>query len=349
MDANRGLRVSKVRLLAICFLLTSPAFAHHSVPALYDFADVRTLHGTILNVRWINPHVTITLEIHTADGIAESWELEASGINMLQRAGITRDLLEVGDSIAASGPAARRGRKAMIAAIVELEGGTKATIFAPIAAAVGLIDSTGNPDTAAYIDDETDLDEAIRSGLFRVWTIQRKANVANLFDQLPLTDAARDAIGEYDPRTDDPALLCEPPGLPVMLDTPFPIAFVRRGNDIVMLFEEWDGVRTIHMGPMAPEFDNQPSLMGHSIGHFNDRTLTIQTRHIAYPFFDDVGTPQSTNSTVIERYTIGEDDLQLDWEASVTDPENFNAPVTFGGSLVWNPEEEIKPYNCTLL
>ena len=92
------------------------------------------------------------------------------------------------------------------------------------------------------------------------------------------------AIRNYNPITDDPALLCEPPGVPVILDTPFPVAFVLRDNDIEMQYEEWDGRRSIHMGPVKLATDIEPSQMGYSVGHFADGTLTIETRNVAYPF-----------------------------------------------------------------
>ena len=340
--------MNKCKLLALCLLWPAFVFAHHSIPAIYDLSDIRSMQGTITDVRWINPHVRITLETTTDDGETELWELEASATNMLQRAGISRDILEVGSQITARGPIGRQGRKAMIAAVVDLPDGLTVTIFAPIAAAVGLIESSGVPDSAAGFVAARNSGALGRDDLFRVWTLKEKANVSAIANGYPLTDEALAAIRNYDPIADDPALLCEPPGVPVILDTPFPMAFVRQGNNIEMQYEEWDGRRTIHMGPVDFPVDAEPSQMGHSIGHFANGTLTIETRNVAYPFFDDTGTPQSLQSQIIERYSLINDNSEIVWRATITDPQNFREPVSIGGSLVWNPDEEIKPYNCTL-
>jgi hypothetical protein len=334
--------------MVLCLLWPIYSFSHHSIAAIYDLSDLRSMQGTITEVRWINPHVRIMLETEGDDGNLELWELEASATNMLQRAGIARDVLEVGSQITARGPVARNGRKAMIAAIVDLPDGQSVTIFAPIAAAVGLIESSGVPESSAGFVAARNTGALGRDDLFRVWTLKEKANVSAIANGYPLTDEALAAIQNYDPINDDPALLCEPPGVPVILDTPFPVAFVMQGNDIEMQYEEWDGRRLIHMGPIQIATDNEPSQMGYSVGHFADGTLTIETRNVAYPFFDDTGTPQSPQSQIIERYSLVNENSEIVWQATITDPQNFREPVIIGGSMVWNPEEELKPYNCTL-
>jgi hypothetical protein len=334
--------------MALCLLWPVHSFAHHSIAAIYDLSEMRSKQGTITSIRWINPHVRITLETIGDNGELETWELEASATNMLQRAGISRVGLEVGDQITAHGPVARKGRKEMIAAIVDLPDGQRVTIFAPIAAAMGLIESSGVPESSAGFVAARNTGALGRDDLFRVWTLREKANVSAIANGYPLTNEALAAIQNYDPISDDPALLCEPPGVPVILDTPFPVAFEMRGNDIEMQYEEWDGRRSIHMGPVRLAADNEPSQMGYSVGHFADGTLTIETRNVAYPFFDDTGTPQSPQSRIVERYSLADENSAINWQATITDPQNFSEPVTIGGSLVWNPEEELKPYNCTL-
>ncbi|MGI9205347.1 MAG: DUF6152 family protein [Woeseiaceae bacterium] len=338
----------RFKLLVLCLVWPTLAFTHHSISAIYDLSEVRSLQGTITNVRWINPHVRVTLETTTDDGATELWDLEASAINMLQRAGVSRDVLEVGSKITARGPTARHGRKAMIAAVIDLPDGQSVTIFAPIAAAVGLIESSGVPDSAAGYVAARNSGATGRDDLFRVWTLKEKANVSAIANGYPLTEEALAAIRNYDPITDDPALLCEPPGVPVILDTPFPLAFVRQGNNIEMQYEEWDGRRTIHMGPINIPANVEPTQMGYSVGHFANGSLTIETQNVAYPFFDDTGTPQSPESRIVERYSLISDSSEIVWRATITDPQNFREPVGIGGSLVWNPDETIKPYNCTL-
>jgi len=147
---------------------------------------------------------------------------------------------------------------------------------------------------------------------------------------------------------DDPALRCEPPGMPSMLETPYPIEFVDEGDQIIMRFEEWDGSRTIHMNPGRGPPVQEPSLNGVSFGRFEGPTLAIFTTYISYPYYDDLGTPQSGAVTVLERYTPTADETRLDWQVTITDPATFTMPVVRRGFMAFEPGEVIKPYNCTL-
>ena len=47
------------RLLGLCLLLPTPAvLAHHSVSAYFDNSQVAEVQGELIEVRWINPHLT---------------------------------------------------------------------------------------------------------------------------------------------------------------------------------------------------------------------------------------------------------------------------------------------------
>jgi hypothetical protein len=162
----------------------------------------------------------------------------------------------------------------------------------------------------------------------------------------PLTEFAREAIAGYDPLVDDPALECVQAGMPVIIDTPFPVGFSEEDGAIVVRYEEWDGVRTIHMdGDATP---SARTTMGFSVGRWEDGSLVVTTTHVDYPYFDDRGTPQSEQLMIVERYTVSEDGDRLDWEATMTDPLVFTEPMVFRGDMEWVPGEVVKPFNCTL-
>ena len=88
--------------------------------------------------------------------------------------------------------------------------------------------------------------------------------------------------------------------------------------------------------------------MGYSVGSWEDNTLVVTTTGIDYPFFDDVGSPQSPAATVVEHFTLSENDTRLDWTARVTDPMYYSEPVTLSGHWAWSPGTQIKGYECTL-
>ncbi len=341
----------EMRFVAIALWLgafPSIAFAHHSVAALYDYSDVREMEGTITAIDWINPHIRLTMEAATANGEQETWELEASALNVLQRNGVTADLLHVGDRVTVIGPVSRDGRNAMIAAVAVLANGDRVPLFALIASRVGLeVPTQGQAFLPPQIDSaERSSDQA--HGIFRVWTPRGRPTTGEGSHVWPLTVAARAVVDAYDPLVDDPALACIPAGMPVILDTPLPVEFREVENDIVMRFEEWDGVRTIHMAAGEQLQEPPPSPMGYSVGRWVENTLEVATAGINYPYFDDLGTPQGETVEVAERFTLSAVERRLDWTATITDRETLTEPVVLEGYMTWIPGEQVKPYNCTL-
>jgi hypothetical protein len=88
--------------------------------------------------------------------------------------------------------------------------------------------------------------------------------------------------------------------------------------------------------------------MGRSAGRWDGRTLIVDTRDIDWRYVDDMGTPQSSDVLITERFTPSAGGTTLDWEARITDTINFSEPVVMEGSWTWVPGHEIKPFNCAL-
>jgi hypothetical protein len=346
----RWLALGPAAALALIAALAPAALdAHHS--GLYDEQDIVAIEGTITSIAWVNPHVRLTLETTAADGTAELWEIEGTSINALARWGIERDRFEVGERISVKGPRSRFSRNAMIGATVQWPNGEQVVLWPNVAARLGLADTgvaglfppPAAPEPGAPVT--AGVPSAPARGIFRVWTPRGRPSA----EELPLTEQAREKAVAYDALEDDPALRCEPPGMPAMLDTPYPIEFVDRGAEILMRFEEWDGERTIYLNPGAGPPVQAHSPKGVSFGRWEGAALAIFTTYISYPYFDDRGTPQSSVVTVLERYSPSADGARLDWEVTVTDAATFTSPVVRRGFMAFEPGEEIKPYHCTLL
>ena len=334
-----------MRLVAVAWL-TAPAaaLAHHS--GLYDERQIVAIEGAITAVHWINPHVQLTLATAAEDGSTSSWEVEATSINALERWGVERGWFAVGDRISVRGPVSRFERNAMAGATVELADGRQVVLWPTLASRLKLADAgvAGGllPPPAAGT---AAAPQPVR-GIFKVWTPRGLLSDPT---SLPLTERAREAARAYVPLEDDPALKCIPAGMPVMLDTPYPVEFVDEGDEIVMRLEEWDGVRAIYMTPGNGPPTQEPSPYGVSFGRWEGQTLAIFTTYINYPYFDDLGTPQSAGVTVLERYTPTEDGTRLDWSVTVTDEATLTEPVARAGFMAFEPGQTIKPYQCTLV
>jgi hypothetical protein len=308
--------------LFVCSLIISPlASAHHSFGAFYDMNQLVEVEGEITSVFWRNPHIRFTIDVPDRNGAVASWKMEAGSVNTLQRYGIS-DVFPPGGEEVVLNP--------NLAARIRPPGGN------PL------------PQELALADDVVADARLAAHGIFRVWTPRSRPNTGSGTDVWPLTPTGQAGRDAWDPLTDDPALRCIPPGIPVAMDNPYPIDFTEQGDDIIMRLEEWDGVRTIHLSPGASAADHPTSHMGFSVGRWDGNTLIVTTTDIRYPFFDDVGTPQSPGAEIVERFTLSDDESRLDWQATISDPVNFTEPVTLNGHWVWVPGEQIKPYECTL-
>lgn len=218
--------------------------------------------------------------------------------------------------------------------------------------------------------------------IFRVW-MPRESNAAVGAESLPLTPAALEEIRREASLPGDGALPgnsagtgaemrsgagagsvtdgdavkaglasddalrgCEVPGMPVILDTRFPVTFVDHGDQVLMRFAEWDAERVIYMNPAAGPPQQAHSARGVSFGRWEGETLAIFTLYIDYPFFDRQGTPQSRDVTVLERYTPSADGRRLDWAYTVTDAATFETPVTRRGFFAALTTGVSEPVDC---
>jgi len=75
------------------------ARAHHSLAATYDESKDATLDGRIVQFLLRNPHSYLHIEAPDANGEMQRWSLEWRGAGGLNRDGITRETLRVGDEV----------------------------------------------------------------------------------------------------------------------------------------------------------------------------------------------------------------------------------------------------------
>lgn len=313
--------------------------AHHSVIGIYSRDSVTVIEGEVTNVSWRNPHVLFT--VITDDG--EVWEVESAPPIELGRYGITQDLIKEGERYRVAGDPSRRDNNAIYATNILLPSGVEIVTYPDRATPRWSNRTLQRGGERVISESAAGAAEENADGLFRVWA----GNLGIEWDA-KFTDAAIAARNEWDPSRDDGRLLCIPPGMVDAIVSPFPIELVKDGQDIVIRMEQWDGVRRVHMSNSIPSEDVLPSPMGHSVGHWEGDTLVVSTNRIDWPFFDDLGTPQSEDVEIIERFSMTEDEQQLLWEATITDPAYLAEPAIVRQQYDWVPGVEIEIYNCTV-
>ncbi len=321
--------------------LSTPA--HHSVTAFYDRDVLLEVEGTVTSFFFRNPHVELELLVENESGEQEEWQLEGGALNTLMRQGFTRDSVALGDRVRAAGNPSRRSQRAIFVTNFLLPDGDE-IIFTDVDVPLRWTDPSQDSSTESTTVAAGS--ETPATGIFRVWSYG--GTIHRLRRPLVDTPAAQASKAGWDPRTDDPALRCEAPGMPNANLNPYPIEFIDEGEIIRLRIEEWDAIRTIHMTGEEPPRDQAPSLLGYSVGRWEGRTLLIETTRIDAPYLDDVGTPQSANAEVIERFTISAAEDRIDYEVIVTDPEYLLEPAIWDAAWVWKPGIEILPFECTL-
>ena len=304
--------------------------SHHGTSALFDFETIGNIEGEVTFLFWRNPHVRFNIQ-SIENGQEHIWEVESGSVNSLQRSGIESSLIEVGDRIKVEGRMSRLGRRQMYANALILPGGEEIRL----SGRSRILDST----TA-----NAEEGNGQPQGLFRIWQLDGYGDLPD-FSLTPAAEADREA---FNPLTDDPALNCIPPGLPSAMRNPYPLEFIDQGESIALYLEEWDGLRTIYMSPQDGERESLPTPMGYSVGHWEDTVLVVNTNQINYPYADDLGTPQSTAVTMVEHFTLSENDTRLHWTASVADPETYTGTTFWEMFWKYTPGEQRKPYNCSL-
>jgi len=107
---QKGLLAVIASGVGLLMALAVPAMGHHAFSAEYDNTKPVTLRGTVKKMEWINPHSWMTLEVKTADGRVETWEVEAGAPNSMFRRGFNRDSLPVGTELVVHGYQAKDGK-----------------------------------------------------------------------------------------------------------------------------------------------------------------------------------------------------------------------------------------------
>ena len=317
--------------VAGALLLTSSAvMGHHSISP-FDMGAIQELEGTVSSIRWVNPHIRLTLRVGD-----EEWEVEGDSPNAAERQGLTQESIQVGDEVRLAGWPSTLGRQEVFLTNILIDG--TETVVMDLNLPLVFTEPAQTPAVEAT---EADPD----SGIFRVWS--SSGEIYRLRNPYVLTPSAEAAREGWEPLNDMLALQCVAPGMPNAILNPYPIEIVDRGNEILIRIEEWEAVRTIDMVSETIPEDAPGSLLGYSVGRWeDDLTLVVETGRVDFPYLDDAGTPMSTDVRMVERFTLSQDGNDLTYEISVTDPENLVEPAVWDAAWIWIPETIIRPFEC---
>lgn len=340
-------RIAAMSSISIFILVCSPKVESHHSFSRFNQTEIVEIEGELVSYRWRNPHIRFKVRGVNDAGDHVVWDVEGHSLSILRRTNASPDNLKVGDRIRIAAWATVRASTELFAHNLLLPDGREL-----------VMDPEGRPrwstgdvlgDKTEWLTVGTSSEETGPEGIFRVWsTYLGEGSTFFTFwkQRYPLTEIGQKRLDSWDPLTDSAAPGCDPKGMPLIMEQPYPLEFVRAGDVILIRMEEYDTVRRIHMSPDSTPTDDQQSLLGYSTGYWDDETLVVSTVNVGFPYFDPVGTPQGSEPSFIERFRVSDDGSRLIYELTATDDEVFTEPVTVTRDWVWRPGEAVEPYEC---
>lgn len=147
----------------------------------------------------------------------------------------------------------------------------------------------------------------------------------SLSDNPPFLPAALEAFNNLDSES-DPIAICKPAGVPRVMNLNFGMEIVQTPQVVYFLMEYDQTLRRVVIGGTHPE-NPDPTWFGHSVGHWEGRTLVVDTVGFNdISWLDIRGHQHSDALHTIERFTLSEDGKNLGYEITIDDPKVYSKP-----------------------
>ena len=182
-------------------------------------------------------------------------------------------------------------------------------------------------------------------------TRARQSKMVDKIQEVPFLPWAKKLyeVRDQSLSNDDPEGFCLPPGIPRMMNTPFPMQIYQLPDRILQLYEGGAHMwRVIWMdGREHPKGDQlNLTYLGYSVGHWEGDTLVVDVRGFnERTWLDAAGHPHTDQLRVIERYTR-ESEKVLHYEATIEDPGAYTKPWTVGWRVAWVEGVQPDEYVC---
>jgi hypothetical protein len=317
------LHAFRAAAVAWLFLSSSSGSTHHS-GAVYDTDVLLTLRGTVSRYEWRNPHVYVFVEVEDDTGQLFEWALEAESTALLTRAGWSPTTLAPGDRISAR--VNRNRDPARFEARIR-------TLSAPDGTILGRrVRGTAAPTVAA-------------SSLAGVWDALRDYENFE-FARGEVTAHGTAALSAFD-EARSPVQDCVAFAAPIVTFLPYR-SEIEIADDRVYIRSEFFSIeRVVFMDGRGHPENGERTPQGHSIGHWEDDVLVVDTALFSdNPIGNFRGLPSGAHKHVVERFNLSEDRTRIRVEFWAEDPEYLAEPWT--GEIVWDhvPDGEILPFEC---
>jgi hypothetical protein len=98
---NRYLAMAGALAVALGLAFTSTFVAAHHSTTMFDHAKTQTIKGTVVELRWVNPHVSLLVKgVVDGGNTEEEWLMEmTSPGNLVRAGGWSRNAVKAGDEV----------------------------------------------------------------------------------------------------------------------------------------------------------------------------------------------------------------------------------------------------------
>ena len=379
------IKSSALALFASSLFCASSVIAHHGASAHFDLSVEVKVEGILTDFRMVNPHGYVYFDGLNAEGGMDEWRCEM-GTNLRARAS-EETILPGGRVLVTGNPAWREDFHCKLEYIEHEDGRTigfngsaeaDSTDYVPSNTLMALVGGE-RPDTEQNILSVGSSEKARNrspvevpsEGLFGNWYATGLGwigmagvggmgnNNAEIVSDLPqpssfmyptYTAAGEALLESYDERYDNPTLQCESSIFDGMAHHGFTNEFVQDSEDTIRyIYGFMDLYRTFHMNMDEHPEDLEPSVLGHSIAHWEGDTLVVNTKGFSKQWLYGAsrqGTVLGSEELhVTERYTHDADNDHLVIEYVAEDPLYWEEPMS-GVIRMVRSELTYQPYDC---
>lgn len=327
-------RLQLVLVGASLAFMSLSASAHHS-RAIYDMDQEIVINGTVVDLAWKNPHIFVTVEPEGA-GVDARVEIEVASVSEARALGLQREAIAPGQRVEVRAHPGRRDSAVAVGLTVTASDGT----IYPL-------------NTDARLTIRAEAVEA--QGIAGHWvpTLESFNDVFPAMQAWPYTEAGLATVTEALGRINTPSIaflgICEPFPPPTLAMFPDLRTIEVDENRVVLRFEGAVGVameRIIHLDQNEHPANLVPSLMGHSIGRWEDGVLVIDTVGFAPHAVGALIFPTGSGKHLVERLALTDDRLKLAYTFTLEDPELLSAPVSYTALWDHRPDLEFSGETC---
>ena len=301
-----------VILVALSAALPGTLTAHHGTASQFDASSPVEISGVVTDLGFVNPHSYVYLDVTDENGNVVNWHCEMRASSVMKRSGWTEEMFLNGTTVDIVGVMSRMEDNGCYVETIAFNGGQPIERYAQIEDNQ-LDPESGRSATTAWGDPNIAGDWAATQRLPGAISGPNAANRAmgGGMGMGPgagvvlseAGEAAATAIAAADTEGTAGRLDCQPRDF--FSDWIFDQAANRIEQDqdeIVLSYGFMDTVRTIHLGMVEHPLDVAPSWAGHSIGHWEDGVLVVDTAG-----FTAVSGRRGTHSEAfhaVERFTL---------------------------------------------